>query len=374
LTALLQKSLVLRRTSDRYDLHPIVRQYAAEKLEAAEETVCTYDQAVAYFQALAAEGEEPNFVRIREPAWMDRIEAEQDNFRAALDWCRAQDRVEAWLRLAATIRIYWDFRGQFDEGLSWLEAAVQRDTELAGEAQPGAATVWGAAASARAKALNGISNLTWRRYDSERTISAAEEALAIFRALEDPWGVAAALNMLGRAVRDDGDLERAKPLLEESLQLYRMLGDARCEAYAIGTLAILAHKQGNSVLGNALTDKSVAICRKLGDGWGCALQLSIVADAAFERGDYSEAISVGEETLALFQEAGFIGGVASSYYRLGKVKRAQGELAGARACFEAHLALQRDMGNTQAIEGTLEVLEELAEQDEQRVLAGAATA
>jgi predicted ATPase len=101
LTALLQKSLVLRRAADRYDLHPTVRQYAAEKLEAAGEAAGTFDQALEYFLALTAEGEEPNFARVRLPVWIDRMVEEQDNLRALLEWCQAQDRVEAWLRLAA---------------------------------------------------------------------------------------------------------------------------------------------------------------------------------------------------------------------------------------------------------------------------------
>jgi predicted ATPase len=54
LTALLQKSMALRRAADRYDLHPIVRQYAAEKLEAAGEAAGTFDQALEYFLALTA--------------------------------------------------------------------------------------------------------------------------------------------------------------------------------------------------------------------------------------------------------------------------------------------------------------------------------
>jgi predicted ATPase/DNA-binding SARP family transcriptional activator len=366
LTALLQKSLIARDTTGRYAMHPIIRQHAAGKLEAAGELAHTFDQALGYFLALAEAGES-NFVRLRPPAWMDRMAAEQDNLRAVLGWCQAQNRVEAWLRLAALLWNFWESRGQFVEGLAWLEAALRRNTELASEPQSGTM------AAARAKALHAVSNLARRRHDFARAISSAEEALDFFRPLEDPWATADVVNILGRSVRDSGDLERAKPLLEESLQLYRTLGDATCVAYGIGTLAILAQMQGDSVRASALAKESLAMCRMQGNRWGCALQLEIVGHAALSRGEYLEAISIFEESLALFEETDFMPGRASALFSLGEIKRAQGDRLGARAYFEAALALQRAMVNTQGIGQLLVELEQLAEQNGEQVLVSEAT-
>jgi predicted ATPase/class 3 adenylate cyclase len=205
--SLVDKSL-LRHVDDRFRMLETIRQYAAERLQAAGETEAVQRRHAEQFVALA-EAAYPN-LKGDPKAWLDRLEAEHDNLRAALDRLAAAGETQLALQLAGALWKFWYQRGHIPEGRRRLEAA------LATDASPTAS---------RGRALNGAGGMTAEYGDIAAARRFDEEALNLFRALGDAWGVANSVFLLGSTASLDHDWDTARQLFEESLEAFRELGD-----------------------------------------------------------------------------------------------------------------------------------------------------
>src|SRR5207245_10606218 len=105
-----------------------IREYASEKLSATEEAEPMRRRHLAFFLQLAEEAE-PKLEGAEQVAWLERLEAEHDNFRAALAW-GFEDQPSLALRLAAALGLFWELRGYWNEG----QAALERGLAQGGEA------------------------------------------------------------------------------------------------------------------------------------------------------------------------------------------------------------------------------------------------
>src|SRR5207248_3040131 len=126
LTALVGKSLVLYEDPEgehRYRLLETVRQYAQEKLLAAGESDAIHERHLSYLLKLAEEAE-PHLASAEQTAWLESLEAEHDDFRAALEWSEKKDKARG-LRLAGALWRFWYVRGYVREGRERLGAALQ---------------------------------------------------------------------------------------------------------------------------------------------------------------------------------------------------------------------------------------------------------
>jgi predicted ATPase/DNA-binding SARP family transcriptional activator len=195
-------------------------------------------------------------------AWLDRLQAEHDNIRAALGWTLEAGELDLALRLASSLRIFWEVRGHFAEGQRWLDEALAR-----GGADP----------AVRAKALSAAGTAAFRIGDLDRARVRYSEMLELWREVGDELGIARGLSDLGTVAAGIGDLEVAVEMLEESAERFRELGEP-------ARLAVVLQNLGH---------------------------------VASERGDYDEAIRVTEEALALEQGAGFKPNEAITRYNLG---------------------------------------------------------
>jgi predicted ATPase/DNA-binding SARP family transcriptional activator len=319
----------------RFRMLETVRQYCAEQLKEAERRRARARH-VDYFLALAEEAE-PKLRGQEQVVWMDRLERDLDNLRAALDgqtW-------EASLRIAGALWRFWYVRGYFSEGRARL-------TEVLGQTVGSGYTV------ARAKALNGAGVLACEQgeYVAARTLF--EESLALFRALGDQQSIAFSLNNLGMVARHQGEYVAARTLLEESLALFRALGDKRGIAFSLLNLGIVISYQEETVAARTLYEESLALFRESGDTWGVANALIGVGMVAHEQGEYRTARMRYEEGLALKRKLGDKWGIAFSLINLGLVAHDQGEYRTARTLFEESLALKRELGDKRGIAFLLE--------------------
>ncbi len=199
----------------------VIREYALERLEASaggaggqvgQEAEALRRAHAVYYLGLVEERALAT-VQPEGAAWMERLEREHDNFRAALAWAREQGEAELGLRLAGSLGPFWDVRGYRTEGRGWVEGLLAlapravgdraRAGDDGGEGAPGVADV---SAVARAKALVAASNFAWRQGDDERAQAAAAEGLALARDQQAGWAAGVALNMLGVIAWDRGDL------------------------------------------------------------------------------------------------------------------------------------------------------------------------
>jgi tetratricopeptide (TPR) repeat protein len=229
LTRLVEKSLVVYEEDEAgrgcYRLLETVRQYAREKLAAEPQSEIFRRQHRDYFVSVA-EDATWKLVGFDQVEWLNRLEAEHDNLRAALEFC-ADDpgSGEPGLRLAGSLWRFWTRRGYLREGRARLAAAL---------AHPGA----GEMSQARGDAINGAGTLTYRLGEFAAARGFFEQALAIRRALGDRRGTAMSLNNLGKVATEFyRDPAAARQYLEESLALLRDLGDRQWFAMALGNLA-----------------------------------------------------------------------------------------------------------------------------------------
>jgi non-specific serine/threonine protein kinase len=165
----------------RYRLLETIRQYAHDKLLSCGELERTRDRLLNYFLCLA-ERAEPELRRADQIRWLDRLEGELDNLRAALGWALDSDRhVEAGLRLATALLWFWHARDHKREGSDWLQRALAAE-----ERTRGAVPLSPSRVLTRARALNAASLLMGMHRRLAEFKALAEEALMLARGLGEP--------------------------------------------------------------------------------------------------------------------------------------------------------------------------------------------
>ncbi|TMD56258.1 MAG: tetratricopeptide repeat protein, partial [Chloroflexi bacterium] len=282
--------------------------------------------------------------------WLDRLEREHDNLRAALQWTIEQGEaggsMEMALRLGGALRRFWWGRGHWSEGRNFLERALAT----------GLADTW-IDPSVRAKALLAASNLTFVQSDYERAKVLSEESLALYRELEDRHGIAYSLYRLGNVAWVRGDTAAARSLIGEALALFREVDDKEYIAYSLFSLGLFASSQGEYASACTLYEEGLAMNRELGNKRGIAHSLSQLAKALFvSQGDPARVRSLLEECLALSKEVGFKEGIAAAKCLFGQLALDQGDLANARSLVEESVALYKEMGHRFGTAEALSVL------------------
>src|SRR5205085_1994646 len=212
----------------------------------------------AYYLALAEQAE-PALTGAEQAGWLERLEREHNNLRAALRWAQDGGEGEIGSRLAAALWRFWYVRGHLSEGRTWLESFLGPATSRPTSAEQGTGS-----AATQARALIGAGVLANIQGDYARAAAWCDDSLSLYRNLGDQRGMAMALNILGDIAAKRGDDARALALSEESLAVYRELGDRRGVAVALNNLgAVLLHR-GDHARAAVLCAESLAVNRELG--------------------------------------------------------------------------------------------------------------
>jgi predicted ATPase/DNA-binding CsgD family transcriptional regulator len=341
MASLMDKSLLRQIEQDgeepRLVMLETIREYGLETLSASEELERTRQAHATYYLRLAEQAE-LELGGPQQAAWLDRLEREHDNLRAALQWSlepagdeEAGQRREIALRLAGALHMFWWTHAHWSEGRTFLERVLAASA--------------GAPASARAKALYAAANLSFvqSHYDVAEALSS--ESLTLYRELEDQPGIALSLWVLGNVAWVRGD-RVARSLFEEAVALARAVGLKETAAWLLFSLALLASSQGEYARACALYEAGLALFREIEHKKGIAHILSQLAQALFvSQGDQARVRSLLEESLALSREIGFKEGIAASLLYLGQLARSQGDLATAHAEVEQSVVLYKEMGH-----------------------------
>jgi predicted ATPase/class 3 adenylate cyclase len=389
IASLIDKSLVrsivpagLDAADPRFQVLGTIREYGQELLESSGDATQAREKHADYFLQLAEEAV-PALDGPLLTTWLDRLEQEHDNLRAALYWLLEADLMEKALRLCSALERFWVVRGYRHEGLAFLDRALGISS--------------GASPSVRAKALLAAARLTFMQSDYARGSVLAEESLALFRGLGDKRGIALALNRLGIAAWRHADYPSARALMEEDLALYRELENPDRIAWSLFGLGLLHIKLGDYGRAEALLEESLALFRRLdnkrgiaatltqtaavrfvsqsdqtmvfpllqqglaldrevGDKEGMAVCSLLLGSVALHRGDAATARTRMEEGLLLYREIGYGEGIAEALCLLGKVEAARGDLAYARRLYEESLTMARELGQRELIATGLEGL------------------
>ncbi|MEO8134062.1 MAG: tetratricopeptide repeat protein [Betaproteobacteria bacterium] len=334
LTSLSDKNLVLteeRNGVTRYRLLESVRQYARDRLLERGDEARWQARHLAYFVAMAEEAE-PQLTGADQGVWLDRLETEHDNLRAALAWSSVEGGDAAGgLRLAGALRRFWYVRGYLGEGRARLSELLAATSDMK-------------VTASRANALSGAGVMAAQQGDYPAARVLYDESLAIRRQLGDRVGTATSLGNLANLAAAQGDYSSARALHEESLAIRSVLGDRSGIAMSLTNLGLIALEQADYPAARAWCEESLAMRRELGDRWGIAVSLNNLGLVALDQGDYPIARALHEESLAIRQELGDRVGIALSLNNLGDVSLHQGDWASARAVCEQSLAIFREVG------------------------------
>jgi len=316
----------------RFHLLETLREYGAEQL-AEEERGAVARQHAQFFLTLA-ETAERELAQRDQRLWLDRLEREHDNMRAALAWSMDSGELELGLRLGSALEGFWCTRGYLMEG---------GDRILRLLAHPAAAAP--TAVRARALSVAGrLDGLQRNVSDLEAARRLHEESLAIWRALEDRAGIGRALLELGWLAVNKWDLMTARPLVEESLAIRRELGDRGEIAEAITCLAEVRRLERDLPAACVLVEESLMLWRALDDRARISSALGDLGYLTFRQGDIDRARTLIEESLTMARELDDRVGIAWAITRLGYVAHGQEEYPAARALFEQSLPLWRELG------------------------------
>jgi predicted ATPase/DNA-binding CsgD family transcriptional regulator len=297
----------------RYTMLETVREYARDCLDASGESNTVQRRHASFFSAFAeaADGNPSTWrtrsatanpvwavrLRLRGPRqtdWLNRLEADHDNLRAALDWLAHRGEPEAFLRLARSLANYWFFRGPYEEGRAWLEQALAR----AGKTSP----------LLQRDALYGLGLMAVAQDDIARAESCFGESLAIARAYDDPAGVTFGRIGLGVVALHRGRFDQATTLLEEALAGARRLDDralaSLCAGIALSFLGASAYAQNALPLATSRSEAALLEQRAIDDRWGIGVSLVRLGYAARDLGDTDRAMVRFAEGLALLTELG----------------------------------------------------------------------
>lgn len=351
LGSLLDKSL-LREVEDwngepRFVMLGMLREFGSEQLKASGDGE-TIRRCHADFFLSLAEQAEASLERAEQIQWMDRMEQEHDNLRAALEWSKsAEDAGEICLRLASTLGYFWEVRGHFSEGRERLSGILTMESAQGRTA-------------ARTRLLARAAELAYRQSDYAATVAFAEESLEICREIGDTQGAASALIKLGNSATEAGDYAVASEYLEEALTIWQELGNKHGTARALISLGWTALRSGNLHLANGRLEEALALSRELQDTRSIGFELSGLGEVAMRQGDYARATRLLEESLELRRQLGNKWGIGVSLGTLGWVAIWQGDWKRAVTRLGESLEVRREIDDKGGSAWCLERLAEVA--------------
>ena len=335
LTALVEKSLVQyerreENNAGRFRLLEVVQQYAKARLESSGAADMLREKHRDWFLELAKRAE-PELRGPNQHAWLQRLETDHDNFRAALAWSGTDaEGVGNALRMAHALWWFWNVRGHSNEGRQHLIRVLNRE-----EAQERSVE--------RAKALNAAGALSCIQEDRVAGRAFFEESLEIFREHEDWDSAASALGNLGNIALEQGDYALARARFEESLDIFRQIGNRRYMAASLGNIGRVAYLQSDGQTALARQEEALGIFRELQDQHGTALTLHDLGCAAYLLCDYALAGASHDEALCIFRELKDERWIALSLTGLGSIARMLGNPASAEAMFRESLTISRSI-------------------------------
>ena len=336
-TSLLDKSLLQTIQQEgkesRLVMLETIREYGLECLVASGEMEEVCRAHVLYYLRFAEEAES----KLRGPQqtrWVERLEQEQDNLRAALQWALEHEESRLALGIGSALQDFWLIESLVSEGYAGLSRALSRSE--------------GVETPVLAKALAACGWLACAQGDFGQAENWCQRSLALCRVEGETPGIALSLYRLGWVAMLRGDHARARLLLEEGLAHFRELDDSVGIGDALRALGNVSLIQGEYANASTLLEESLAVYRKVGYTSGVAEALNLLARALLFQGELSRAQALLEEGLVLFRQVGYKRGMALALVTKGLVTFNLGmdaaPRATARALFEEGLALARTGG------------------------------
>jgi serine/threonine-protein kinase PknK len=334
LDSLASRSLVVARKNPdgtkSYRLLDTIREYAIEHLSGSGREESFRRKHRDYLLAWAEQAE-PNAWGPRMAQWLDDIEADFSNFRAALEWSRTPGEEAAGLRLWAALARFFDLRGHVTEGLAIADDLLR----LAPGHTP-----------ARAMTLLQVSTLTRSQGQLERSALLAEECLATANELGEVLCTAGALMTLGSLAHIMGDLQKAEALFHEAVAVARSHQEREPRALYIALywLAVFFAMAGSNERAIPASEEALALARRQGDVSFIGVSLAALGRALVGKRDIARAIPVLDEGIRVSRTLDYYELTAYLLDFRGQAACAQKESARAVRFIAAAAALRARIG------------------------------
>jgi non-specific serine/threonine protein kinase len=273
---------------------------------------------------------------------LERLDADDDNFRTAIEWSVSAKDAELALRLGASLWWMWHVRGRYAEGRRAIEMIL---------AVPDGDNV-----PVRAKAQTGAGAMAFFQCDYDRSIELLESSIELARAHGDPMSLALSLQYRGSIARERGDYEHAIDLHLLSRTIWAELEDRRNVGRSLNYVGFASWLKGDFARTNELCHGTLQLFRDIHDTEGAAWSLLNLAAAALYSGDLDRAEARLEECLSWSRAGGYKEGIAWSLNLFGCVLRARGDLRRAETFLHDSLQLNWELGDRWRSASVLEAL------------------
>lgn len=333
LTTLVNQSLLRPEAADgatpRFAMLETIREFGLEQLATHGETDDARQRHADWYLAFAEEAG-PRAKQPDSKPWVERLEWEHPNLRAALTWFLARHNGLALVKMAGALWPFWHEHTYFTEGHRWLEVALRL-----GHAAP---------ANDQIRALTGAGSLAWYQTRIEQARLWHEQALAIAREVGDQAAEAFALINLSGPAMECGDFTLAHAHLEAGLAAARAEGATEAASLALHNLGCLAWLQGDPHTSQHYAKEALALAQAEGWDW---LVPSILVNhglATADLGDFDSATELLHEGLALGHARGNLWDVGTALEGLARVSAGAGRKQEAVELFGAAATLREETG------------------------------
>jgi tetratricopeptide (TPR) repeat protein len=317
----------------RFSMLVVIKMFALDCLRRAGDEACARNHHLAYFLELAEQGARemrgPNQVE-----WINRLENELDNIRAALEWSLSSHRTEAALRLLGALGWPWEVRSHYREARNWLEK-IRSLPDF--ERFP----------ASYARLLNHIGRHSWTQGNFRDGRALLEESRAIALKLETQGEqiLAETLNWLGAvALFFEKDIDKAASLFQDGLTLSQKWSDPGGVALSTFHLGIVESDRNHPETALFLLEQSLAKFQQLGDMFFVSRAAAFIGSLYLRQGRYDQARLFFEMHLKIDQEMQFWDGISDGFLDLGNLYRHKGEYDQASYLFEQSLAVCTEHG------------------------------
>jgi predicted ATPase/class 3 adenylate cyclase len=331
LASLLDKSLIRmeenREGEIRFYMLETIREYAQERLNGQPGGPAAVQQRHAAHFLRLAETAEPELVRSQQILWLDQLEREHDNLRAALEWSLVHEP-ETGLRLASALVRFWARRTHLQEGRRWIDRTL---------------ALTAVSTASRAQILLAASTLANESGDYNDSLGWLEEALPLWQMGSNKNALVRTMGNLAAVLTNLGYHEQAMNWREKSLAIAREIGDEQMIAMSLSALGMMARDHGYYDKALELHQEALSLFNRLGNRHGQAYAYICLARVALHQEKYRQAVDWCQQSIHLYAELGDQRNVAGTWKDLAFFALHEKDYQAAENAFRHCLLLYHDL-------------------------------
>ena len=335
LSLLIDKSLITKDVSGRYQMLEVLRRYAGEKLSEDEEVYRRTKDLQAAYQGEALHQREQELTGARQKQALEEIKEEIENVRAGFRWAVEQKDLKIIDGYLDSLSLFYEHQGRFAEGkelFAWAAAELEGSEGLV----PAKVGAFKAA-------------FTYRLGDYQESRSLLERTLPVFQKLDAKKEIIFVLSALGTICHRLGEYDKSREFIAESLALSREIGDEVKIGNALSGLASIAVNQGEYEEARAKGEESLQVHRKMSNYRGLARTLNNMGNALLAMGSHDEANRCYTESLAIYKELGHRWGMDIVLGNMSEAALYKKEYERARQLLSEALDISREVGDREGM-------------------------